>query len=163
MGGYRMKRLVRIAAVSLPLLMLAAGSAFAEVKTKEQSSVKLEGMLGRMFSLFGGKAAKEGITNTTAVKGNRKATMNETTGEIIDLSEEKVYELNVKKKEYTVKTFDEIRKEMREAEERATKEAEKEQPTEKGEPQKPQKEYEIDVDVKDTGQKKQLIGYDTHE
>src|SRR5262249_50951589 len=36
-------------------------------------------------------------------------------------------------------------------------------PQEKGEPQKPQKEYEVDFDVKDTGQKKQIIGYDTHE
>ena len=31
------------------------------------------------------------------------------------------------------------------------------------EPQKPQKEYEVDFDVKDTGQKKDLIGYHTHE
>src|SRR5205823_7966315 len=163
-GGYRMKRVVRFAAVTVPLLMLAAGAAFADVKTKEQSQVKFEGMLGRMFNLFGGKAAKEGVTNTSAVKGNRKATINDSTGEIIDLSEEKVYDLNVKKKEYTVKTFDQIRKEMRDAEERARKQQEKEEPTtEKGEPQKPTKEYEVDWDVKETGQKKDVAGYNTHE
>ena len=34
--------------------------------------------MGKMFNLFGGKAAKEGVVATTAVKGNRKATMNDT-------------------------------------------------------------------------------------
>ncbi len=158
-----MKRLVRIAAVAVPLFTFAVVHTYADVKTREQSSIKFEGLLGRAFNLFGGKAAKEGITTTAAVKGNRKATMSESTGQIIDLSEEKVYDLNVKKKEYTVKTFDQIRKEMRDAEERAKKQADKEEPGEKGEPQKPQKEYEVDFDVKETGQKKQIAGYDTHQ
>jgi hypothetical protein len=103
------------------------------------------------------------VTNTAAVNGNRKATTNDSTGEIIDLGEEKVYSLNLKKKEYTVETFDQIRKRMREEAERARQEQEKQQPTEKGEPQKPEKEYEIDFDVKSTGQKKAIAGYDTHE
>ena len=81
-----------------------------------------------MFNLFGGKSAKEGVEGRTAVKGNRKATINETTGQIVDLSEEKVYDLDFKKKQYTVTTFDEIRRRMREAEERAKKEAQKEDP-----------------------------------
>jgi len=157
-----MKRLVRIAAVVVPLLSFAVAHTYADVKTRTQSSIKFEGALGKVINFFS-RGKDTAITSTEAVKGNRKATMNESNGQIVDLSEEKVYDLNVKKKEYTVKTFDEIRKEMRDAQERAKKEAEKEQPTEKGEPQKPQKEYEIDVDVKDTGQKKQLIGYDTHE
>src|SRR5437868_12963458 len=52
---------------------------------------------------------------------------------------------------------------MQDTKEKTEKQAEKEAPAEKGEPQKPSKEYEVDFDVKDTGQKKQLIGYDTHE
>jgi hypothetical protein len=158
-----MKRLVRLAAVVVPLLTVAVAHTYADVKTREQSSIKFEGMLGRMFNLFGGKAAKEGIASTTAVKGNRKATMNDSAGQIIDLSEEKVYDLNVKKKEYTVTTFDQIRQRMRDAEEKAKKEQEKEEPSGKQEPQKPQKEYEVDWNVKETGQKKPLAGYDTHE
>jgi hypothetical protein len=108
-----------------------------------------------------GKAAKEGITSTVAVKGNRKASISDAGGQIVDLSEEKVYNLNVGKKEYTVTTFEEIRQKMREAAEEAKKQQEKDEPGEKGD--KPQKEYEVDWDVKETGQKKQVAGYDTHQ
>jgi hypothetical protein len=159
-----MKRLARIAIVALPLMTLAAVPAYADVKTRDKTTIKFEGMLGRMFSLFGGKAAKEGIEGLTAVKGSRKASIKGDTGEIIDLSEEKVYDLDMKKKTYTVVTFEEMRQKMREAQERARKEAEKE-PGTKEEPkqQKPTKEYEVDFDVKETGQKKSIAGYDTHE
>jgi hypothetical protein len=155
-----MKGLIRTTIVALALGAVAA-PAFAEVKTRDKTQVKFEGMLGRMFNLFGGKSAKEGVEGRTAVKGNRKATLTDSGGTIIDLSEEKVYDLDMKKKQYTVTTFEELRRRMREAEERARKEADKEQPSEKGEPQKPNKEYEVDFDVKDTGQKKQIAGYDT--
>lgn len=159
-----MKRLVVCCALALPLGVLSAAPAFAEVKTKDKGLVKFEGMLGRVVGLFGGKAAKEGVVTTTAVKGNRKATMTDTSGRIVDLSEEKVYELDVRKKTYTVKTFDEIRREMREAEERAAREASKEegQPEEK-KSNEPKKEWEIDFDVKETGQKKTIAGYDTRQ
>ena len=156
-----MKRLAVIAAVTVPLLTFAVAHPYADVKTREQVNMKFEGFLG--FLLNRGKAAKEGLVSTAAVKGNRKATMSEERGDIIDLGEEKVYTLDVKKKEYSVKTFDQIRAEMREAADKARKEQEKQEPQEKGEPQKPQKEYEVDFDAKDTGQKKPIIGYDTHE
>ena len=111
------------------------------------------------------KAAKEGVVATTAVKGNRKATMNDTTGQIIDLSEEKIYKLDLKKKTYEVTTFEELRRKMREARERAQKERRAAQGKEEKQqkPDQPQKEYEIDFNVKETGQKKQLAGYDTRE
>jgi len=157
-----MKRVKRICAVALPIVALATAPLFAEVKTKDKSQFKLEGMLGRVVNFIGGKAAKEGVVGTSAVKGNRKATMNESTGQIIDLSEEKIYDLDVKKKTYTVTTFEELRRRMREEEEKAKKEVDKEQPGERQE-EKPAKELEVDFDVKETGQKKQIAGYDTHE
>lgn len=155
-----MKRLARIAVVALPLMTLAAPPAYAEVKTRDKSQVKFEGMLGRMFSLFGGKSAKEGVEGRTAVKGNRKATLTDGGGTIVDLTEEKVYEIDARKKQYTVTTFDELRRRMREAQERAKDQAQKEEPGRKEEAQKPTKEYEVDFDVKDTGQKKSIAGYD---
>lgn len=161
-------RVLRIAMVALPLMTLAAAPAYAEVKTRDKTQIKFEGMLGRMFNLFGGKSAKEGVEGKTAVKGNRKATLTGNGGQIIDLSEEKVYDIDVKKKQYTVTTFAELRRRMQEAEEKARKEAEKaekeerkEEPGRKEDPQKPAKEYEVDFDVKDTGQRKQIAGYDT--
>jgi hypothetical protein len=156
-----MKRLARIAIAALPLMMLAAAPVYAEVKTRDKTQVKFEGMLGRIYNLFGGKSAKEGVEGKTAVKGDRKATLNDTSGTIVDLSEEKVYDLDVKKKQYTVKTFEEMRQELRKAQENAKQQAQKEEPGQKEDPQKPTKEYEVDFDVKETGQKKQIAGYDT--
>jgi hypothetical protein len=159
-----MRRLLISCALALPLVTLA-GLAGAEVKTREKSQVKIEGMIGHVVNLFGGKAAREGVVATTAVKGPRKVTMNESTGQIIDLSEEKVYDLDIKKKTYEVTTFAELRRRMQEAKEKAEKETQeersKEEKSEKSE--KPQKEYEVDFDAKETGQKKQLAGYDTRE
>jgi hypothetical protein len=152
-------------AVLLSLVTLTASPAWADVKTREKTHVSLGGMLGKMFNLFGGKAAKEGVVSTTAVKGNRKITTNDATGEIIDLTEEKIYKLDMKKKTYEVTTFEQLRQQMREAREKAQKQASQEQGKEEKQPEKaqPQKEYEVDFDVKETGQKKQLAGYDTRE
>ena len=162
-----MKRLLMCCAVVFPLAALMAGPALADVKTREKTHVSLGGMLGKMFNFFGGRTAKEGVVATTAVKGNRKATINDATGQIIDLSEEKIYDLDMKNKTYKVTTFDELRRKMRESQERAEKDAAKEQGKEEKQepqkPQKPQKEYEVDFDVKETGQKKQVAGYDTRE
>jgi hypothetical protein len=118
-------------------------------------------MLGTMMRMFGGKALADGIVSTNAVKGNRKATFNDTTGRIVDLAEEKIYEIDMKKKSYTVVTFDQVRQKIREAQERAAKEA-KEAPKE-GEPAQPsgsEKQVEIDFDVKETGQTRSVAGYD---
>lgn len=136
----------------------------ADVKTRERSLVKLEGMLGRVYGMFGGKAARDGIVSTVAVKGDRKASMTDNSGQIIDLGEEKVYNIDLKKKNYEVVTFDELRREIKEAQERAEKEARKEKEREeKPETQEPQKEWEFDFKADETGQKKQIAGYDTRQ
>ena len=160
-----MRRLPLSCAVLLSFVALTASPAWADVKTREKTHVSLGGMLGKMFNLFGGKAAKEGVVSTTAVKGNRKITINDTTGEIVDLSEEKIYKLDMKKKTYEVITFEQLRQQMREAREKAQKQASEQQGKEDKQPEKgqPQKEYEVDFNVKETGQKKQLAGYDTRE
>ena len=160
-----MRRLPLSCAVLLSFVALTASPAWADVKTREKTHVSLGGMLGKMFNLFGDKAAKEGVVSTTAVKGNRKITINDTTGEIVDLSEEKIYKLDMKKKTYEVITFEQLRQQMREAREKAQKQASEQQGKEEKQPEKgqPQKEYEVDFNVKETGQKKQLAGYDTRE
>jgi hypothetical protein len=150
--------------MAFPLLALVAAPAGAEVKTREKTHITLGGMMGKVFNLFGGKAAKEGVVGTTSVKGNRKATMNESNGQIVDLTEEKVYDLDMKKRTYQVTTFDELRRRMQEAREKAAKDAAREQgKEEKEEKAEPQKEYEVDFDVKETGQKRQLAGHDTRQ
>jgi hypothetical protein len=158
-----MNRLFKTCALTLPIVALCAGQAFADVKTRDKSQVKLEGFLGKMMGIFGGEAAKEGVVTTNAVKGDRKADLNESTGRIVDLKEEKVYELDMKKKTYEVTTFAELRRRMQEAREKAEKETPKEEQPEKPSADKPQREMEVDFDVKETGQTKKLAGYDTRE
>ncbi len=145
-------------ALAMAGLLAAAGLASADVKTTEKSQIKFEGMIGRMMGMFGGKAAKDGIVNTVAVKGDRKITATEDSATIIDLAEEKVYELNLRDKSYKVTTFAEMRKRLEEARAKAEEDARKQQAREeKKDPD--QKEMEIEFSAKETGQKRQIGGY----
>jgi hypothetical protein len=139
----------------------------ADVRTEEKTRVEFAGMLGRMVNLFGGKGAKEGTVSTVAVKGDRKATLNDSTGTIVDLGEEKIYDLDIKKKTYKVTTFAELRRRMEEAKKKAEQDAQKEQAKDKekaAEPAPPpENNVEIDFDVKNTGQKKMVNGFDAHQ
>jgi hypothetical protein len=148
------------------VLTLAATSTVAlsaDVKTRDKTQFKLEGMLGRMAGMFGGSAARDGLEASNAVKGHRKIELGDTTGRIIDLKEERVYELDMKKKTYQVTTFEELRKRMREAQERMKQATGREESGQQGTPEKPAKEYEVDFDVKETGQKRAIAGYDTRQ
>jgi hypothetical protein len=156
-----MKRLSVAVLVAAAVCLAAGPSIRADVKTQEKGLVKFEGMLGRMMNMFGGKAAKEGIVSNVAVKGDRKANLTENGGQIIDLTEEKVYDIDARKKTYKVTTFEEIRRQLREAQEKAAKEAKEEGG--KQEPSQGGKEVEVDFDVKETGQKKDISGYNTRE
>lgn len=153
-------------ALSAALLALSSYSLRADVRSDQKAQVQFAGMLGRMFNMFGGKSAREGVTSTIAVKGDRKATTSDTTGQIIDLGEEKVYDLDLKKKSYTVTTFAELRRRMEEAKKKADENARKEAGREKDKPAAADpnaKQVEIDFDIKNTGVKKAINGFDTHE
>jgi hypothetical protein len=149
------------------LCALTANVTHADVKKEERTQFKFEGMLGRMVGLFGGKAAREGVVNSVAVKGDRRLTSTGDTGEIVDLAEERVYTLDFKRKTYTVVTFDELRRQMREAAakaERAAKDAQREEATEPAEERDPaDPQMEIDFDLKETGQRRQIAGHDCRE
>jgi hypothetical protein len=157
-----MKRLM-VWSVVVALCALVAPVLRADVKTREKTLVKLEGLLGGAFRMFGGSAAKDGITSTVAVKGVRKASIADTTGEIIDLTEQKVYRLDLKKKEYKVVTFAELRKEWEDAKAEAQKNAEEMRKAEKEQAPPPDQQLEVTADIKETGQKKNIAGYDARE
>jgi len=159
----------RIAAFTVCLCVAAGTSLVADVRTEEKSLVRLEGALGRVVNFFGGKAMREGVKTTVAIKGDRKATFGENEGMIVDLQEEKVYTLDMKKKSYSVVTFAEMRRQIEEARKRAeedarkaqaeeAKEAKREEPKQENQPQ-----VEVDFDVKETGQQKAINGFDTKE
>ncbi len=155
-------------AATIALSLATAATLRADVKTQERTQVRFEGALGRIVNLFGGKGAREGIVSTVALKGNRMMSTTDTTGEIVDLGEEKVYQLDLKKKTYTVVTFAELRRQMEEAMARAKKDAEaarkEEQPQKPAEEAKePTKEYEVDFTITETGKARSIAGYDAKE
>lgn len=157
-----MKRFFAVG-TAIAIALTLATVARADVKTREKVTFKLEGFLGRMMNVFGGAAAKDGVISTVAVKGNRLSRIADTTGQIIDLGEEKVYDLDMKKKEYKVTTFEELRRRLREAKEKAEKDAKNQPAEEKSELEESGKQIEFEADVKETGQRKTIAGYDTRE
>ena len=162
----------RLVVCSLAVLIFASAPAVlsADVRSDQRVKFQLGGMVGKLVNMFGGKGAREGVTTTVAVKGNRKATLSDATGQIIDLSEEKIYDLDMKKKTYKVTTFAELRAEMekarREAEQQA-RQMEQQEQQQRGEPSQPaqkdpnQKEFEVDFDIKNTGATKVINGFNT--
>lgn len=148
-------------ALALVMALAAVPILHADVKTEEKSLVTFGGLLGRMANLFGGKAAKEGVVSTVAVSGDRKMTANDTRGQIIDLKEEKIYDLDMRKKTYTVTTFEELRRQMAEMEAKAKADAAK--APKEDQPQNEGKQMDIDLDVKNTGQTKTINGFDTRQ
>jgi hypothetical protein len=156
-----MNRQYILPALALTVAVTAA-PAYAEVKKEERNQVSFSGTLGKVFNFFGGKSAREGVVSTVAVSGNRKmTTFGETGAHIVDLGEEKIYDLDLRRKTYKVTTFEELRRQMREAEQRARESAPPEAKEEQ--PQKEGKEVEVDFDVKNTGQTKTINGFDTRQ
>lgn len=148
--------------VTVVLVFLASYGVLADVRTEQKTQVQFAGMFGRMVNMFGGRAAREGVTSTVIVKGNRKVTLGENSSQIIDLDEERIYDLDLRRKRYKVTTFAELRKQMEEARKRAEEDARKQsgrdEPAKDGEPQK---EVEVDFDVKNTGESKAINGFNT--
>src|SRR5262245_25008227 len=89
-------------------------------------------------------------------------TTSDKTAQIIDLTEEKVYELDLSKKTYTVTTFADIRKQMEEARRKAADQASREQPKQAA-PSSETPQYEVEFDLKESGQKKAVNGFDARE
>ena len=160
----RSPRTLFVFALSASLAFAATAALHADVRSDQKTKFQLAGALGKVVNFFGGKAARDGVTSTVAVKGDRKLTMNDSTGQIIDLAEEKIYDLDIKKKQYTVITFAELRRQMEEARKRAEEEARKEQPAAEKEAPKADpdaKQFDVDFEVKNTGEQKQINGFAT--
>jgi hypothetical protein len=146
------------------LVVILSSSLAADVRSDQRIKFQLGGAMGKLINMFS-KGAREGVTTTVAVKGNRKATMNgDTTGQIIDLSEEKIYDLDLKKKTYKVTTFAELRQQMEDAKRQAEQSAREERASEPSKPAQKdpnQKDVEVDFDIKNTGETRAINGFNT--
>jgi len=164
-----MTRKLTVAALVLGLVAASTYSLRADVKTDEKALVKFEGVLGKVVGIFGGRSAREGVKTSVAVRGDRMATFSDTTGNIVDLKEEKIYDIDIKKKSYKAITFAELRKQIEDAQKRAAEEMKKAQAEGKtAQPAQPapssdSKQVEIDFSLKESGQTKAINGFDTKE
>ncbi len=142
---------------------LMAPALHADVKTQERTVMNMGGMLGAAAGMMGGAANKDGVIATVAVKGSRKISINDTTGTIVDLAEQKIYTLDVKRKQYTVETFDQRRDQMKAMRDDAARRTQQMPPSNRQQGQDAAKQMETEFDLKETGQHKTIAGYDAHQ
>ena len=145
------------------IIVWAAPALRADVKTQHKTMFQMGGMLGGLMNRFAGDAAKDGAVETMSIKGTRQLTSTAQTGKIIDLSEEKVYDLDMRKKEYRVTTFAELRRQWQEQQKKMQEGAQGGGQAEAADPAQSGKEVEITASVKETGATKKIAGYDTKE
>jgi hypothetical protein len=122
----------------------------------QQTSQLTGGAMARMMKMMpGGGKALQPTTTSHYLKGNRMATVDEDSISVIDLDKETMTEINLKDKTYSVMTFDEFRRGLQAMQEKMAKKQTQQQA--------PQGEISFKIDVKDTGNTKQVSGVTTKE
>ena len=152
------------ALVTLLVVLACSAAALADVRIEEKTQMKFAGPVGRIAGIFGGAAAREGAVSTVAVKGDRKATRNDSNGQIIDLREEKIYDIDFKDKSYKVTTFAEIRRQLEEARKKAAEQTATAKPAPRETPRDAQEpQVDVDFSMKESGQRRAINGFDARE
>jgi hypothetical protein len=154
-----------LARTAVAAVLTVAGSSLVQagVKTEEKTRVQLGGPLGGILSMFGGKAAKEGIVTTTAVVGERRLIRGGDAGQIVDLAAETVHDLDLKKKTYTVTSFAELKQRFEDERAKAEKEAQKareKQDKKQAGKDAGAKEFQVDFEVARTAEKREIAGHE---
>src|SRR5260370_33106145 len=147
----------------LTLLIAAVVSApavLADATIQQKTQFHFGGALGGVINVFGRSATHEGVVTDVVIHKNRKSSRSGDTGEIVDLDEQKIYYVDYGRQSYTVKTFDELRKEYEDAKARAK---EREQKTTKSSEKNEGPEYEVDFSLKSPGHKETINGWNTNE
>lgn len=120
----------------------------------EQTTKVTGGMLAGMMKFAGAfsKQAREPMTNTVAVKGDRMAHSSAHHVSVIDLGKETITSIDFDKKQYSVMTFAEMKQMMEQISEKMknSKDADK-------------VDMNFNVSMKDTGATRQIAGFNTHE
>jgi hypothetical protein len=133
----------------------------AALKKEEKSKFKMGGPLGKMMGMFMGRQMREGVVSTIAIKGDRKLTRSGDTGRLVDLAEEKVYDIDFKKKTYSVLTFEQVRQKMLETQQKMKEQQAKMEAERAKHPDQKAPEYDYEVSSKATGEAKEINGFQT--
>jgi hypothetical protein len=138
---------------SAVFMVAACLPAFADF-SYEQNSKITGGMMAGVMKFAGAfsKQAREPIVSTVAVKGNRMVHGSQHQASVIDIDKETITEINFDKKQYTVMTFAQMKQMMEEMSQKM-----------KSSPEAQRADVHFKVSAKDTGEKKMIAGFDTHE
>jgi len=137
---------------SVLFIVAACLPAFGDFSYDQTSKITGGAMAGMMkFAGAFSKQAREPIVTTVAVKGNRMVHASQHHASVIDLDAETITEINFDKKTYSVMTFAQMKQMMDEMS----------QKMQSSDAQKADVQFK--VSAKDTGEKKTIAGYDTHE
>lgn len=127
------------------------------------SNTKLTGgsMAGAMK--FAGKMGGQNLQDMTQqiyVSGDKMATLDEHTGTIINLADETITTVNFKKQEYSIMTFAQMKAALAQMQAKADKERAK---ARKKNPEAPEMQMNLSVEVKDPGRSENIGGVDAKE
>jgi hypothetical protein len=139
------KAVVFAVAVCLP--------AFGDFSYQETAKVT-GGMMAGVMKFAGAfsKQAREPIVSTVAVKGDRMLHSSQHQASVIDLDKETITNINFDKKQYSVMTFAQMKQMLEEMSRKM-----------KSSPDAQKANVDFKVSAKDTGEKKTIAGFDTHE
>jgi hypothetical protein len=141
-------------------LTVAVPPLLADVKTQQKTTARLEGLLGTFMN----RRLGDGTVSTVSVKGNRMSRVDDKGQmQIIDLTEQKIYTVEIKDKSYKVMTFAEMRKAMEDAAKAMQDQAKGMSQQDKDALADASKQLETDAEVKETGQHKTIAGKETRE
>jgi len=157
-----MTRTVRtFTALALSAVVVSIAPLGAALKKEEKAKIKMAGPLGTMMRMMMGRQAREGIVSSVALKGDRKLTRSGDTGRLIDMAQEKVYDIDFKHKTYSVLTFEQVHQQMLESQ-RKMKEQQAKMDAERAKhPDEKMPEYDFEVNNKATGEAKEINGFQT--
>jgi hypothetical protein len=146
---------------NLALLAWAAflpASLLADFSYDQSTKITGGAMAGMMkFAGAFSKAAREPLQSTVSVKGNRMLHWNKDHASVIDLDAETITEINFQRKTYSVMTFAEMKQAMEQAMQQVKSQKGDPAPGNSGDSNV---STDFKIDVKDTGQSKQISGFE---
>jgi len=130
----------------------SAGLLFGDFSYQQQAKITGGAMMGaiRVAGVFS-KQLREPMVTAHYYKGNRMVAVSPQSTEIIDLDKETITTINIQRKTYSVMTFEQMKQAM---EDMARKMHDK---------QGESPDITFDASVEETGQRKTIGAYDTHE
>jgi hypothetical protein len=153
--------------IAVGLCSLLTTPSFADFRYDETTQITGGSVVGMMK--FAGafskdaKKAMDPVTSTVLVQGNRMARINPDSTEIVDLDKETITNIDHKKKQYTVMTFEQMKQQMEQAMKKAKEQQAKATPSQPQANDTPPPKMNFKVNVRNTASTKQVAGLDTKE